>query len=289
MKPLMLVANIFCVVGIIAIIVLWLLLLAHLTGHDKRAYKVISPFDQVLINGKEFTLNELADLYRPYYYLRNTDPSLPLLWLWHEAVLTDTTLDLIYYAAWEDEVNPNPTIDKAYALFRSAFYGYPTRDIEFLQVSVSKETGEVAGLLFETSPGDEYMVVLSSHLVARYLRQPDGKFTEIRATRSGQELSRTPGMEVLFKENHPQILVQTWNHLSRLYRTGDSDCTELAPPLKNLTETEYRSYKFARKSQGDYKTSESRWTLPVAILSTLVFVTFPSRLLQALKKKKSEG
>lgn len=265
----------FSVLGYFVVFLLLLILSVAFSGHEARAYNTLAAYENVIIADQPLTVGELAAKHAPEYLLNSANPSPPLLWIWYEAVPTTDTIDLIYYAVWENEINPEPIIDKGYALFRAAYYGYPLRDIEFTQLSIDRSSGEVVGLLFETSPGDDYFVRISEHLTARYTRQESGAFTETLTTRAGAPVAQQADVPVIFRQTHPQIYVQTWNHLSRLLKAEDENLEKLEAELRELQENDYRQYKFSRKSQGDHKTQANPLTLPLTFLATLFFVLLP--------------
>jgi hypothetical protein len=271
-------------VGVFLGIGIVLLISVALTGRTSRAYSVLSSEASVVINNQPITIQTLAEQYLPDMYLRETNPSPPLQWVFFEAVDSKKTIDLTYYFVWENEINPNPTLDKAYWLFRAAYYGYPVRDIEFFEVKVDPNTGRVAEFLFETSPTDDYFVTISEHIRARYLSQSDGSFMEIRSTKNNVELSRRSGIQPMFKDLHIQSLVQTWNHLSRLLTPNDENTTKLNTTIKQLTNQEYRAYKFTRKSQGDHQTSENPLSIVLGVVATTCLVLIPAVIYRLLHR-----
>jgi hypothetical protein len=283
LKILLTAFGIFIAIGIL------LLISVAVTGRVSRAYPVLSPEDPIVIASHPTTTQGLAEEYLPEFYLRNTNPSPPLLWVFYEAVEAPSTIDLTYYYVWENEINPNPTLDKAYWLFRAAYYGYPVRDIEFFEVKVDRTSGEVAEFLFETSPADDYFVTISEHLRARYILQPDGSYLESRATKSGVELSQQNGIQPVTREHHLQALVQTWNHLTRLLSPEDQDLKKIDLTLRQLTNQEYRSYKFTRKSQGDYQTHENRLSVALAAVATALLVGVPAGAIRLIRRKRESN
>jgi hypothetical protein len=278
LKILLTAFGIFLGIGIV------LLFSVAVTGRVSRAYPVLSPDTSVLINNQSTTIQTLAEEYLPEIYLRETTPSPPLLWVFFEAVDAQKTIDLTYYYVWENEINPNPTIDKAYWLFRAAYYGYPVRDIEFFEIKVDPNTGNVVEFLFETSPEDDYFVTISEHLRARYLSQSDGSYLEIRSSKNNVELSRQNSILPMFSTHHVQSLVQTWNHLSRLITPDDQSLQKVESTLRQLNNQDYRSYKFTRKSQGDHQTQENRLSVIIAAVATTILVIIPAGLYRLIRR-----
>jgi hypothetical protein len=271
---------------IIIAVALILLLIAALTGRTTRAYSVLSETDSLKINGRSISVPDLAAAYRPWMYLRKNTPSPPLMWVWYEVVQNQSSVDLVYYHAWENEINPNGAFHFWYSIYRSAYYGYPLYDIEYFQLSVSPLDGSITGLMFETSPGDDYFVTLSEHLVARYIRNPAGSYDQILSSREGQEKSRSTGLSVPMEGTHPLVVAQTWNHLSRFLADSDSPVEKLDAPLKFLSAADYTHYKFARKSQGDHKTKEVGIQLVLQSLIIFILFTLPAGFIYIFWRKK---
>jgi hypothetical protein len=231
------------------VLVMCVLAAAHYTGHDKRTYITLQPTDTLHVAGKTFTAEKLAHQYKPEMYLRPNTPTPPLKWVWYEATPNDSTIDLTYHFAWEDEINPNKTLHIFYSMFRAAYYGYPLYDIEYFQVNVNKKTGLVKNIRFETGPDDNYFPTVVKHIKISFDRSTDGNYY------CGNTLSAP-----LFDSMHVKAGVQTWNHLSRLLDKNVAAEYSLLQnaPLKFLTDEDFSKYKFVRKSQGDHFTSEDK-------------------------------
>jgi hypothetical protein len=271
-------------IGVFLGIGMVLLISVALTGRTSRAYPVLSPDASVVINNQPITLQSLVEQYLPEMHLQKTTPSPPLLWVFYEAVDTQKTIDLTYYYVWENEINPNPTLDKAYWLFRAAYYGYPVRDIEFFEVKVDPSSGKVTELLFETSPADDYFVTISEHIRARYISQTDGSYLEIRSNKNNVEISRQADVLPLFNNYHVQSLAQTWNHLTRLLTITDQGTDKLNETLKPLSNQEYRAYKFTRKSQGDHQTRENPLGIVIGVIAVTFLVIIPAGIYRLLHR-----
>ncbi|MBN2548992.1 MAG: hypothetical protein JXB15_07540 [Anaerolineales bacterium] len=279
------IAGLLCQ-GILYYLLFLLLLLAaaSLTGRTQRAYPTIAPDYTLEIAGDRIDVHDLAIAYQPIMHLRPEILSPPLLWVWYEAVSAGDNLDLVYYHVWENEIHPNPIIHKAYALFRAAYYGYPIRDIEYLQMSVRRSDGMVSGLMFETSPQEDYNVMISEHLIARYNLRPDGLYDQRITKQNGEFVSETPGLELLFDGQHVKALAQTWNHLTRLLTLEDSSAYPLSTDLRNLTAGEYSRDKFVRKSQGDHRTPENPVSRVMGLLAMFFNLLIPGMLVVLLSR-----
>jgi hypothetical protein len=249
---------------------------ASITGYDRRTYSVLLPEEIVQIAGIRRSVEQLAAKYQPAMFLRSTTPSPPLLWVWYEAVPNPGTVDFVYYHAWQNEIHPQPFVHTLYSIYRAVYYGYPLYDIEYFQISVSRATGEVVGLRFETSRGDDYFAPVNEHLVAQYQRNPNGTYQEKRSSIDGDSVSMMDEVPMSFNTDHILVGVQTWNHLSRLLTAEDQDFDlALQAPLKPLDNQDYARFKFVRKSQGDHQTHEIRWKFPVAAVATMVLIGYP--------------
>lgn len=246
---------------VLFIIIIWLLLVivgyaaAALTGRVKRGYATLPAGALVKIAGDEKTLEQWANEFKPLMMQRSRLPTPPLLAVLYEGIQQPEELVLVYYHVWEDEVHPDPIYHRLYYWFRAAFYGSPVRDIEFFQVSVDQQSGAVTQVLFETTPGSDYFVRLSKHILARYTRTGT-QYKLTLSERDGDLISEQENAEIQFQDRHIVVGVATWNHLTQAVKPGDADFDlTAAAPLDLLTEEAYRDGKYVRKSQGDFKTS----------------------------------
>jgi hypothetical protein len=276
------------VVKIILVGLIVPLVSASITGYDQRTYTVLLPEEIVQIAGIRQSVEQLAAKYQPAMFLRSATPSPPLLWVWYEAIPNPTTLDFVYYHNWQNEIHPKPLIHALYSIYRAAYYGYPLYDIEYFQLSISRATGEITGLRFETSQGDNYFASVNEHRVAQYQRNLNGTFQERLSSSNGDLISMTDEVMVLFNADHVLVGIQTWNHLSRLLKAEDQDFdVALRAPLQPLNKQDYAKYKFVRKSQGDHQTREIRWKFPAAVLVTLALIGYPILRLKPNFKSKT--
>lgn len=263
-----------------------LLTATAITGHDKRSYSVLNPEDFITIADRKMTVADVALMYKPRMFLRASTPSPALLWIWYEPVSNTSTIDITYYFVWENEIHPNPTLHKLYSMFRAFYYGYPLYDIEYFQINIRRDSGQVMKVRFETSLREDYFAV-SEHIIAQYISQGNGKYTEIFTSRSGEELSRKDGFHIMFDDHHVLAGVQSWNHLTQLLTQDDSDFTlSQDAPLKYLTGKEYARYKFVRKSHGDHYTPENKLSLSIASVISFLVIYLPTALFVRLSKRR---
>ena len=240
-----------------------LLLAAAVTGTAERGYEVQAPENLVEVGPGRVSVRELATTFQPRMMLDAATPSPRLLWIWLEAVDVEGRVDLIYHWVWENEIHPEKTVNRMYALFRAAYFGYPLYDIEFFQVSLDRETGNLLGALFETACEQGFFQPLPQHCSARIERRPDGGFLQEIRSKEGRLLS-SGEISPSFKGSRLTAAVQTWNHLSVLLTDSEleqASWQEVSAPLKPLSAEDFASHKFSRKSQGDYKTHDSKAVL----------------------------
>lgn len=265
---------------------------AFFTGRTQRAYSVLKPEEIIYLSGKQITVGELAQEYRPTMHLRTMTPSPPVLWIWYEVVPNETTYDIVYYYNWENEINPNMTIHNYYSIFRSAYFGYPLYDIEYFQVNVNKSSGRIDKVKFESSTSDKYDKEIVEHIIVDVIRIDSIKFREIHRRSNGNIISDRVIIPS-FHKNSVLVGTLTWNHMSCLITDHnkneyvlnvDSDAM-----LKFLSSNNYSKYKFVRKSQGDHKTKEDKISSALALLAILLMVMLPAYLLTKLKGKKRQN
>ncbi len=265
------------------LLLLSVLAAAALTGRTQRAYPVLAQEATVNVAGKAAPVAQWAEVYRPEIYLRSATPSPELLWVWYEAVPAGPEIRFVYYHAWANEVHPNAIFHALYAGYRAAYFGYPLYDIEFFQVTVDRRTGEVQGLRFETGMSTEYFQPFPEHVTVRYTLASDGTYGAVFTTPSGGE-RRRPAAPLVFDGTRVRVGVQTWNHLVHaLERRDEADEVLQEAPLRYLTDADYRRHKFVRKSQGDSRTEESPWTLPLAAMAVFFCMAWPAWLLRSAR------
>lgn len=275
-------------VAFVIIAPLLLLILAFLTGRVNRSYPVMDGTLEVEINGEKGALQSFAEKYQPVMYKQPEIVTPPILWVWWNAVDRGDKIDFIYYNVWENEINPNPTVHSYYSFFRSFYYGYPLYDIEYIQVTISKLTGQVDGIRFETGPSDNFHSLFNEHIVLKASHVGGIDYAVKLINRDTRNEIKSFAAQPKFDGSHISLGVQTWNHLSNLLvASNESIYLERVPAgqLKQLSDDEYASYKFVRKSQGDHVTTEDPISRVVSIVAVFVFVTAMATLFARFKKR----
>ena len=271
------------------ILALWILLAlvgllaAHLSGRLQRAYAVAPASQIVAIAGTKKSAALWAEDFRPVMLLQGANASPPLLRTMVEVVEQQDAVYFVYYQVWEDEIHPNPIYHKTYRLYRAAYYGSPVRDIEYFEIKVNRQTGEIDQMMFETSPGIDYNVTFSEHLTAYVTRTGAGAYSMKLTRKNGDFVSEQSSVPVYFQGRQPTVCAVTWNHLTALVDRSDASFDEqMTAPLLYLPAEEYAAGKYTRKSHGTFKTEETgigaaagllgvaALVLPLAVLLRLV-------------------
>jgi hypothetical protein len=126
---------------------------------------------------------------------------------------------------------------------------------------------------------------MQEHYVVQAYFSSDKKYEEIVSKVSDRKIvRRRTSNKISFENNRVRVGVQTWNHLSRLLEKEDFQYTITQDaPLRYLPNEDYSSFKFVRRSQGDYKTKENIITFPFASITIFLLVGIPALFIR-LKK-----
>lgn len=266
--------------------ILVFLVLAFFTGKKDRTYKALLPEDLITFCGHNISTNELAEKYVPLIYKRNTTPSPNLLWIWYDCVKrTDNCIDIIYHPTWENEINPSSFLFYLYSFFRAAYYGYPLYDIEFIQITIDLTSGNIKRVLHETNINDEYYPEFPQHYIAEITKTTNGYQKTIK-NKNGNILQKKD-IQLFTIESHLVLGVQTWNHLTRLVEINDPIHFNQHMPatLRFLTDKEFCEYKFARKSQSDYKVTSNNIILYLSTMIIFLCINLIGYILYRKRKR----
>lgn len=190
--------------------------------------------------------------------------------MWYEAVQEDESLVLIYHPVWEKEIHPNPILHRLYSAFRAVYYGLPLLDIEYIQGNINREDGTIRKVRYETSVASDYYRALPPHRYV-FVNKDNGTYSKKVLDNDGKVVEETTDISLPLRDGRRLSFgILTWSHQLILLDANPDDYTiEMQMPLEYLSEQDYAKYKFCRKSQGDYVTTESKIVLSVvAIISS---------------------
>ena len=255
------------------------LLAAYLTGRKSRQYETFEEQELIRISDRDLKLYIWAHEYKPVMYAKDNNKTAPLLWTWFEAIdnTKEETVDFVYYFNWENETNPQKSINFLYTIFRYVYYGYSLNDIEYYQVNVDKRTGLVKRIIFETSETDNYNLPIVKHIVSNNIRIDSVAFRQIHKTTNGDVIKERQ-VRPIFDKSHILSGVKTWNHMTCFLSKSNADdySTPFQEHLKFLSDYEYSSGKFSRKSQGNHKTKQNFYALALWFLyiSSILIIAY---------------
>lgn len=272
-------------VSTILVYMLLALTLQAMTGQVARSYQVLDENSVVTVAGASgIALADLARTYQPII-VKPLEPTPPLLEVAYEVIDQGDRYTINYFHTWEDEVHPNAIIHLLYRAYRASRYGVPVRDVEYTQIDVSK-SGTVMKVRFENTPGSDYYVWNSIHLIDEYFIEKGGTYLRRLTETDGTVLEASEPVEIQWDHHRIVITPATWNHLTRLARPDEVMSGErLDAPLHYLTAEEYQSHKYARRSQGDYATREGPLFSTCGVFASALYALLAGLALSVLVRR----
>ena len=236
-------------IGVVVVFLLATTALCLLTGNTRRSYSTLARSDEVIVAGKTVALEQLAASYQPQLAQRAGEKSPPALTMWWEAIDAGDAIALVYHPVWQDERHPAPLLHWLYYAYRAIVYGMPVRDIEYIQINISRADGRIQRVRYEGSTATAY-------------NQPIAEHIRITIDRSGAEYTETATLP----DEQPRVRpvqvagprlsfgIATWSHqFILLENCADSYTVPVPMTLVYLTEENYAKHKLARRSQGDFR------------------------------------
>jgi hypothetical protein len=189
-------------------------------------------------------------------------------------------LVLVYHPAWENEIHPNPILHRLYSAYRAVYYGLPLWDIEYIQININREDGTIRKVRYETSVSGDYYRALSLHHYV-FVNKDNGTYNKKVVDGDGKLIGETTDISLPLRDGHRLSFgILTWSHqLILLDASPEGYTIEMQMPLEHLSERDYAKYKFCRKSQGDYVTTESKIILSVLTIISFLAITLPGFIL----------
>jgi len=236
-----------------------------LSGFLPRKYEVLPPETTVSLAGNSLSLEELVQKYRPSYWLPEQQSSPASERILYEVIEGEKVYTIVYHPEWENEIAPDQTQHIFYAAFRLVKYGFSLKDIEFVQLTINKNSGIIEKILLETINSEN---TFNSNLQQHYrlLLERTGENTYKKVLSDTEEGAVIKEDFFLMMESEAsQLLIATWNHLSKIANIefkGEGH-QQQSFQLTFLTGDIYKRLKLARRSQGDFKTKESPMNTPI--------------------------
>ena len=212
-----------------------------LAGKKPRTHSIIDPDDIVDIAGDSLRVEEHAARFVPVVYLHQELDYMRPDRVLYEAVGSGGDVLFNYFVDWPDEIHPLPFVKYPHRVFRAVYYGSP-RDIEFVQVGVNRETGDVVSVAFERDPSGRPNPLAPRHDLV--IARRSSKEQDFDVTINGEPFDAEP---LEFEGSRVKILTATWNHIYDFYR-GEGVLID-DPPLEPLTDSLYKKYSFSRRSR----------------------------------------
>jgi hypothetical protein len=263
-------SKVFLVLKLLSFYLFFILCGITISGYLPRVYSVLQPEDAVFLKGETIKAADLAAEYAPEFYVNPAFAQAPLQEVGFEVLDTAGQLNIIYRPQWADEFHPQTLKDIAYRSFRFLYYGLSTKDIEYIQLSIDKETGAVNQLQFESAAeGKNYNSPRQQHLVTTY-EQRDNNVWRVVEDKAGKQLIDEP---VPMRDIRPADLrftSTTWNHLLALTPTTTAKARKQEYSLTSFDADAFKSLKIARRSQGDIATRESKASIWIVFLVNLI-------------------
>ena len=252
--------------------------MAIMTGAIKRSYPTLDAKALVSVQGSGVPIEDLAFKHQPLLFMHENTTSPPALGMWWEAIDASDTIALIYHPIWQDEIHPIPWVDQLYRVYRAIYYGTPVRDIEYIQVNIRRSDGLIQRIRYEDTSADSYYAPTSDHRPVIINR--DG-YDYIEQSNHSRKVS-VNGTQIRFG-------IATWSHQLTLLEGNNHNYTiPVNMQLSYLYEEDYKRYRLARRSQGDFVTRESflSKTTKVILIGTNMVLPY---MIMSLREKLKRG
>lgn len=220
----------------------------YFTGNVEREYNVVEPNETVLFKNQPSNIENLAEHYLPEMYILKELQDIKPEEVYYEVIDRDRNFSIVYRVIYSTETVPSFLLNSIYSAYRTLFYG-SKKDIEFVQFDINKETGAINRVLFETSSTSSKSL-LQIHKLTEIIKYNDGYLMKIREESQYLE-------DLHLNDTHLQIVVVTWNHLFSVFNNKTDYIKIGTIPLSFLDKEEYKDYKMARRSAGDFKSREN--------------------------------
>jgi hypothetical protein len=114
-----------------------------LTGSSKREYSLLSLDAKLSIGQVNYATNELAEKHLPLISFSSDDNESNIEKVFYEIIDLKEQIVINYYFQWSSEKHPNIFINLADKIWRFVYYRFSVSDLEFIQLNLDKNSGNV--------------------------------------------------------------------------------------------------------------------------------------------------
>mgnify|MGYP001259332205 CR=1 FL=1 len=219
----------------------------YLSGRKPRTHMVWYSDFELEVGGETGRIRDLAAAYVPEFYVEPALDAHPRCGglrpdaVRYEAVPAGNLLVLNYFLDWQDEIHPSARFKPLHRIFRKVYYA-SARDIEFVQIGVSRDTGEVVRIAFERDPSNDPFVGYPIHQLV--VARRDSAADDFKVEIDGEPFDAPP---FEFNGRRAKMMTATWNHEYDFYKSDAMPVGEI--PLYWLTDDIYQKFAFYRRSK----------------------------------------
>ena len=252
-----------------------------ITGRIERKHPVLPENTRVSVSGRSLDITQLAKEYQPII-LSDKDTPKPID-LKYEVSESNDEYIIVYHAEWEDEKHPNVIQDFAWRIFRFAYFGFTTKDSEYIQININKQSGKLAKAVFDSPVENGFSLWAHDLRITQNLEYLNENIYSLTQLESDQ--SET----VRLLENKLILEVGNWNHLFNIAEENNLK-NAINFKVEYLTDEDYKWYKYARRHHGEVFTPKSPANTPIIFFASIIFITYLVIILRdyAFSDKKEE-
>jgi len=263
-----------------------------ISGRIDRSYEVVPEVTEVKVEQMKISATAFVHSHEPKFFIKKDYETPELLAVEYELIDHEDQYTIVFHPIWKDEDVPDQVLNWLYKAYRFVYYGLSLKDIEFLQIDIDKKSDEIVKVMCETPlPDASFYDSYQTHYTTKIVKEGQGYVKTIE-NEEGEMIERNENF-VLGNSKKLNIDVISWNHLMDIHPPiASENYTELDASLSYLTNEEYKNWKLVRRSQGDFKTTESPMNTPIIIFVGLLVLAYFVMIkrdyaLQKAKAKKS--
>jgi hypothetical protein len=248
--------------------ILFILVGYTITGRIERQHQVLPMDTTVVVNSKNYGIQDLAKSYAPTIYTSFDSPEPKDIQ--YEVAENNNEFVIIYHAEWKDEKHPNLIQDIAWRIFRFAYFGFTFKDSEYIQVSIDKKSGKLVKALFDSPVDGGFSLWANDKRKTTEIKLLKGNIYQVF---NKSEESETLLKEVVIEENKLMLGITNWNHLFTLTQNTTLN-KKINFDINYLSAEDYKWFKYARRYHGEVFTPKSPANTPIIFFASIIFITY---------------